>query len=100
MNYKHYREPVKHTCPDIDKVIDVINRCIKNCEPKIGESEEDLLYRLDAIRHDLWGIDDILEKLRAANDELRQWGIEEADEVDRLSYYVSELELKLEPEKV
>jgi hypothetical protein len=100
MNYRHGREPIKHTCPDIDKVIDVLNGVMKMCEPKNGESEDDLIDRLQTVRHDLWGIDDILEKLRKANDELRQWGIEEADEVDRLTDYVCELEQKMEIEKV
>lgn len=36
-----------------------------------------------------------LEELRKSNDTLRNWGIEEADEVDSLNIYVAELEGKL-----
>jgi len=56
---KHYREPIRHTCPQIDDVIERLNNVV-------SETSRDL------------------EDLRKANDMLRQWGIEEAEKVDEL----------------
>ena len=82
---KHHREPIKHTCPDIDKLIKGINeiqKLTKNYQ-KIDEVDDlkDILYDVENI---LWDFDNELEKLRSSNDTLRDWGISEAEEVDRL----------------
>ena len=65
----HYREPVKHTCPDIDSVLSQI--------------EEAKSMMLDAISL-LSRLDRELENLRSSNDLLRDWGANEADRVDEL----------------
>ena len=82
---KHYREPIKHTCPDIDKLIkgqNEIMKLIRNYQ-KIDEVDEfkDIISDIENI---LWDFDNELEKLRSSNDALRDWGISEAEEVDKL----------------
>ena len=93
---KHHREPIRHTCPDIDKLIkgiSEIQKITKNFQ-KIDEVEylKDILSDVENI---LWDFEDKLEELRKSNDTLRDWGISEAEEVDKLEskIYVFENEL-------
>jgi len=82
---KHYKEPIGHTCPDIDALINGHNeimKLIKNYQ-RI-EEVEDLKDIISDIENILWDFDSELEKLRTANDTLRDWGISEAEEVDKL----------------
>ena len=87
---KHYREPVKHTCPDIDGLIEIINSMYKSIKgyEKL-EDIEDLKSIISGIEWDFSDFTNILEKLRRSNDSLREWGIEESSKVDELE---SELE--------
>ena len=81
----HYREPIKHTCPDIDNLVkglNEINKLTKGYE-RI-EEVDDLKDLISEIQNILWDYDSKLEELRRANDDLRNWGISEAQEVDRL----------------
>jgi hypothetical protein len=81
----HIREPVPHTCPDIDKVQKAIERSEKLCRhDNARDDEESLRSRLDDIAYELYGLIGELEKLRKANASLREWGTEEAGEVDAL----------------
>src|SRR3990167_1057893 len=93
----HEREPVPHTCPEIDKIILAIDKAQKLCENLKGEDEEGLLSRLCDIEWELGGLDDMLEDLREANDALRTWGITEAKEVDDLRQELSTVEKELVP---
>lgn len=82
---KHYREPIPHTCPDIDKVI----KSLKLIErlSNLGKYEytnQELRDIISDINNEVYGLDDKLEELRASNDSLRQWGIAEAEYVDEL----------------
>ena len=93
---KHQREPIKHTCPDIDKLIkgqNEIMKLIRNYQ-KIDDVDEfkDIISDIENI---LWDFEDKLEDLRKSNDTLRDWGISEAEEVDKLEdkIYVFENEL-------
>jgi len=82
---KHYREPINHTCPDIDKLIkgiDEITKLTKGYESI--EDISDLKDILNDIESILWNYDRELEALRNSNDVLRNWGINEAEEVDKL----------------
>jgi predicted P-loop ATPase len=90
---KHHREPIKHTCPDIDKLIKgqtEIMKLIRNYQ-KIDEVEDfkDIISDIENI---LWDFDNELEKLRSSNDTLRDWGISEAEEVDKLEDKIYALE--------
>ena len=73
---KHHREPIKHTCPDIDKLIKgqaEIMKLIRNYK-KIDDIDEfkDIISDIENI---LCDFDNELEKLRSSNDTLRDWGI-------------------------
>jgi len=61
---------IPHTCPDIDKVIKSIN----SAQAAIGKGlkSDDRSYFEDA-ESNLDGLEDILEKLRTANDSLREY---------------------------
>jgi uncharacterized coiled-coil DUF342 family protein len=88
----HYREPIKYTCPDIDKLIqglDEINKLIRGYD-KLDEVD-DLKDLIGDIENILWDYDSKLEELRKSNDELRSWGISEAKEVDRLEFEIFNL---------
>jgi hypothetical protein len=92
---RHYREPINHTCPDIDKLIkgqNEIMKLIKNYQ-KI-EDTEDLKDIISEIENILWNFDNELENLRKSNDTLRCWGISEAEEVDKLENKIYTLENK------
>jgi len=93
----HNREPIRHTCPDIDKAIRIIESVIKNVdlrrkEISIESDEDDVLYDISS---NLSDVPDILEKLRDCNDKLRDWGIEESENVDRLENDVYDLKIQL-----
>jgi len=93
----HKREPVKNTCPLIDK-------CIQQIKSVIDKSV-DVSYSRDVdtmeewISDTIWLMDKIietLEELRDSNSKLRDWGCSEASRVDELIEKVDELEEKIE----
>jgi len=93
---KHHREPIRHTCPDIDKLIkgqNEIMKLIRNYQ-KIDDIDEfkDIISDIENI---LWDFEDKLEELRRSNDTLRDWGISEAEEVDKLEDKIYALENEL-----
>jgi hypothetical protein len=90
MASKHEREPIKHTCPDIDKVIKSLDKVMSYCKLSGREEEVDFKSIIDDIQYELWGLTDKLEDLRSSNDILRSWGIEEAERVDELEMMISE----------
>jgi len=85
----HAREPIKHTCPDIDKYIKWIKMEIVKDRDLKNMNEKELYESASSMSSQLEACIDYLEDLRRSNDTLRVWGIEEATEVDRL---VAELE--------
>jgi len=88
----HIREPIKHTCPYIDKYIKSIRKVLYN-DRQLKELDTDDLYDVASdMAYELESCIDYLEELRASNDELRQWGIEEADKVDELELKIEEIE--------
>ena len=89
----HPREPVPHTCPDIDKVIKNINEALKECNVRrrVESTTDELAERLSNIEWVLGGLEDDLEKLRTANSLLREWGIDEAQTVDARDKEISTL---------
>jgi len=65
--------PVKHTCPNIDKLIKGINQALKLCrDGESGYGEPKDIF--SEIHDELWGMDDVLEELRQSNSSLREWG--------------------------
>lgn len=92
----HKREPVKDTCPLIDK-------CIQQIKSVIDKSI-DVSYSRDVdtmeewISDTVWLMDKIietLEELRDSNSKLRDWGCNEADRVDELEEKIEKLENKI-----
>jgi len=96
MSDKHSREPIKHTCPDIDKYIKWIKFEIVRDRDLQNMDEKDLFDAASSMSSQLESCIDYLEELRKSNETLRNWGIAEADEVDSLQNYVEELEAKLQ----
>lgn len=93
----HYREPIKFTCPLIDK-------CIQQIKSVIDKSI-DVSYSRDVdtmeewIEDTVWLLDKIMEafeELRDSNDKLRDWGSNEANRVDELELKIVKLEEKIE----
>lgn len=90
----HPREPIKHTCPDIDKYIKSIKSEILKDRDLERLNESELFDAASSMSSELERCIDWLEELRQSNQTLRNWGISEAEEVDSLNNYVSELEIK------
>lgn len=86
----HPREPIKHTCPDIERMIKYIkmvmvqDRYLKNME------QSELYDTASSMNSQLEDCIDFLEQMRKSNDTLRCWGIEEADKVDELEVQLGE----------
>lgn len=92
---KHDREPIKHTCPDIDKYIKWIkNEIVKDSDLKYM-SEDDLRSSASSMSSQLESCIYYLEELRSSNHELRMWGIEEAENADYWELKASEFEAKI-----
>ena len=86
---KHSREPIKHTCPDIDKYINWIKfEIIKDRDLKNMDQKE-LFDAASSMSSQLESCIDYLEEMRKSNETLRNWGIEEAAKADD---FESELE--------
>lgn len=68
--------PVKHTCPDIDKVIGRIQSALNAADKgkDITERKTPEWYLFDEITDHLYRMEDSLEELRTANGALRDWG--------------------------
>lgn len=81
----HPREPIKHTCPDIDRYIKWIKMEIVKERDLKGMSLEDLLETASSMSGKLEECIDHLEELRKSNETLRKWGIEEATNADEFS---------------
>ena len=81
---KHHREPIKHTCPDIDKYIKSIKYEIIKDRDLRNMDEKELFNSASSMSSELERCIDYLEELRNSNHTLRIWGIEEAEQVDKL----------------
>lgn len=89
---KHYREPIKHTCPDIDRLIKNSNEILSLIKGYSNiEDIEELKLIIGDIENLIYGFDSELEDLRRSNDTLRSWGIEEANNYDKLELKYEEL---------
>mgnify|MGYP001241419595 FL=1 len=93
----HYREPVKFTCPLIDKCIEQIKAVINNSVDVSYSRDVDTME--EWISDTVWLMDKIietLEELRDSNSKLRDWGSNEASRVDELELKIVKLEEKIE----
>ena len=95
----HRREPIKHTCPDIDKYIKWIKYDIVEDRHLRNMNEEDLYDAASTMSTTLENCIGYLEELRSSNDILRYWGIGEAGRVDELENTLEELENEFEEYK-
>lgn len=78
--------PVRHTCPDIDKVIKAIKTALslsQDGKREVGR-DNDLYIIFDGIEDELYGLSDNLEYLRSSNNALRNWGYELEKEIENL----------------
>lgn len=78
-----YREPVRHTCPDIDRLKSDIEEAVKECK----KDYDSLDSAIDGFADVIYYIEDIpneLERLRDANSSLRDWGNALLDKVKEL----------------
>lgn len=92
-------EPVRHTCPDIDRIISTIKAIVKQMDS--CDSNDKKADIIDLIRD--WSSDlaDIgigyrcsLEELRESNNSLRNWGNELVSEIEEFEnkYYALDKE--------
>ena len=88
----HRREPIKHTCPDIDKYIKWIKYDIVEDRHLKNMNEQDLYDAASTMSTTLENCIGYLEELRNSNYILRYWGIGEAGRVDELEDIIEELE--------
>jgi uncharacterized coiled-coil DUF342 family protein len=94
MSREHNREPIKHTCPDIDKYIKWIKFEIVKDRDLKNMDENQLFDTASSMSSQLESCIDYLEELRKSNDTLRQWGIEEANNADYYETKFYELQSK------
>ncbi len=97
-------EPVKHTCPDINHMINTISRIVKDMSNyNEGDEKQDILSQIQDWQSDLKSIGVgrfcDLEDLRNSNSALREWGTEMYNEAESLEEERDVLEQKLEEEK-
>ena len=105
-----YREPIGHTCPDIDVIVEKAKemqsmckspedddheynyRCISDLASEIISQIEDLRSSNSTLRE--WGndINNELEDAEAENDKLQQKIEELVEEIIDLNYQINELE--------
>ena len=93
-----YREPVGNTCPQINYIQSCINDAVKECKKDYDSFDlakdgfSDVIYYIEDIPNEL-------ERIRGANDMLREWGNALLDKVkelesenERLSEIISNIE--------
>jgi vacuolar-type H+-ATPase subunit I/STV1 len=95
------REPIRNTCPTIDKYIESINYTISLTKGTSTWSIESLdaaslIEVIEELKTELHNCISYLEVLRTANDKLRRWGQNEAEEVDNLSNEVNRLNCRID----
>ena len=76
-----YKEPIRHTCPDIDVVVEMAKEVQSICEsPEDGEHELNYRFISDLASDIISQIED----LRSSNSTLRDWGNDINDELERV----------------
>lgn len=92
--------PIGYTCPDIDKVIDTIQRIIKEMDSQKNNDADILITNIRDWSSDLYDIvigrNCIMENLRGSNDILRSWGEDMFQKNIEAETYISELEIEIQ----
>jgi chromosome segregation ATPase len=78
-------EPVRHTCPDIDRIIKSLKDAMEECK---NTDEIDGNYIINELR----GLESDLEDLRTSNSKLRDWGNALVDDLEEQDTRIEELE--------
>ena len=79
----HAREPIKATCPDINKIQGRIKDTISEVRyAQRSDSERDKNSALSDAESMLDEVVEFLEEMRTSNGKLREWGNEEAEALD------------------
>lgn len=81
---KLYKEPNRHTCPDIDYVISAIRLAINITESKSSIEGYTYEERMGDIYHALVDLEKMMEHLREENSILRNWGNELVSHAENL----------------
>lgn len=76
-----YREPIRHTCPDIDFIVEKAKEIQGICE---SPDEDDHEYNYRHISDLTSDIISQIEDLRSSNSTLREWGNDINDELERV----------------
>lgn len=66
--------PPEHQCKNIDKVIKTIKAIHKSTDNPRKMDEDELIELVNDIHYDLHGIDDDIEAIRSALEDVREWG--------------------------
>ena len=84
--------PIRHTCPDIDEVINAIQDAEKTAIDSQSIFDVTELHEaLESIESELYHLDGKMEDLRAANDALRTWGEEQEAEKEAFESELNDL---------
>ena len=84
------REPTGNTCGDIDAIIRTMNKVLELSD-YVPDDPDDFAVQMNDINDEISGGESSLEDLRTANSKLREWGNDEAKEVDRLEEEIIDL---------
>lgn len=75
-----YREPIRHTCPDIDAVVEKAKEIQNICKSPDDDHEYNY-WRISDLTSDIISQ---IEDLRSSNSTLRDWGNDINDELERV----------------
>lgn len=92
----HKREPIRHTCPDINKYISSIKAEITSWSTIDNMDHDQAIETAKAMNSELERCIGYLEELRSSNDTLRQWGVTESSNADEFETNVNVLEEEVE----
>lgn len=91
-----YKEPVKHTCPDIDYVIDSVKAAISYIDSKSSTETYTYEERCEDAKNALIYLEDYMEEIRSANSALRDWGNNLTTLAEDLEDQVSDLQKQID----
>lgn len=66
--------PPEHQCKNIDKIIKIVKGIQKSTDNPRKLDEDELVDLVNDINYDLYRIDDDIEDIRKALEEVREWG--------------------------